>query len=130
MQLSAFYQNNFFLGQSAMLVNEGLPNFLVNQLEKKMGSLIGKNIALLGMTFKANNDDIRESLSFKIKKLLEFKMARVLTHDPYIPSSDPLDDVLKQAEGIILGTPHREYKDIMPKVPFVDCWDFWKRSEK
>jgi UDP-N-acetyl-D-mannosaminuronic acid dehydrogenase len=130
MQLSAFYQNNFFLGQSAMLVNEGLPNFLVNQLEKKMGSLTKKNIALLGMTFKANNDDIRESLSFKIKKLLEFKMARVLTHDPYIPSSSSLDDVLKQAEGIILGTPHKEYNNITPKVPFIDCWDFWTRSEK
>ena len=130
MQLSAFYQNNFFLGQSAMLVNEGLPNFLVNQLEKKMGSLAMKNIALLGMTFKANCDDTRESLSFKIKKLLEFKMAHVLTHDPYIPSSIPIEEVLEKAEGIILGTPHKEYKDIMPKIPFVDCWDFWSRREK
>jgi len=130
MQLSAFYQNNFFLGQSAMLVNEGLPNFLVGKLEDKMGSLTGKKIALLGMTFKANNDDTRESLSFKIKKLLEFKMANVLTHDPYIPSSAPLDEVMKKAEGIILGTPHKEYKNLAPKVPFMDCWDFWSRSEK
>ena len=129
MQLSAFYQNNFFLGQSAMLVNEGLPNFLVNQLDKKMGSLANKNIALLGMTFKANNDDTRESLSFKIKKLLEFKMAHVLTHDPYIESSSPLEEVLGNADGIILGTPHREYKNITPKVPFIDCWNFWQRSE-
>ena len=130
MQLSAFYQNNFFLGQSAMLVNEGLPNFLVNQLEKKMGTLSGKNIALLGMTFKANNDDTRESLSFKIKKLLEFEMAHVMAHDPYIPSSPLLEGVISKADGIILGAPHREYKDITPKVPFVDCWDFWPRGEK
>ena len=130
MQLSAFYQNNFFLGQSAMLVNEGLPNFLVNQLEKKMGSLKGKNIALLGMTFKANSDDIRESLSFKIKKLLEFKMACVLTHDPYITSSASLEKVVGKADGIILGTPHNEYKDIVPNIPFVDCWDFWPREKK
>ena len=130
MQLSAFYQNNFFLGQSAMLVNEGLPNFLVNRLEKKMGSLASKNVAVLGMTFKANCDDARESLSFKIKKLLEFKMAQVLTHDPYIPSSISLDKVLEKAEGIILGTPHREYKDLRPKVPFIDCWDFWPRWKK
>jgi UDP-N-acetyl-D-mannosaminuronic acid dehydrogenase len=130
MQLAAFYQNNFFLGQSAMLVNEGLPNFLVNQLEKKMVFLSGKNIALLGMTFKANNDDIRESLSFKIKKLLEFKMANVIVHDPYISSSYTLEDVLNKAEGIILGTPHKEYKNITPKVPFIDCWDFWSRREK
>jgi UDP-N-acetyl-D-mannosaminuronic acid dehydrogenase len=130
MQLSAFYQNNFFLGQSAMLVNEGLPNFLVNQLEKKMNSLSGKNIALLGMTFKANNDDIRESLSFKIKKQLEFKMSHVLVHDPYLPFSISLEEVMEKADGIILGTPHKEYKDIKPRVPYVDCWDFWPRSKK
>jgi UDP-N-acetyl-D-mannosaminuronic acid dehydrogenase len=125
MQLSAFYQNNFFLGQSAMLVNEGLPNFLVDKLEKKMGSIKNKNIALLGMTFKANNDDTRESLAFKIKKLLEFKMATVLINDPYIPETLPLNTVLESSEGIILGVPHKEYKDILPKVPFVDCWGFW-----
>ena len=130
MQLSAFYQNNFFLGQSAMLVNEGLPNFLVSQLEKKMDSLKGKNIALLGMTFKANNDDTRESLSFKIKKQLEFKMAKVLIHDPYIPASISLEEVLEKADGIILGTPHKEYKNISPNVPFIDCWDFWARRNK
>jgi UDP-N-acetyl-D-mannosaminuronic acid dehydrogenase len=128
MQLSAFYQNNFFLGQSAMLVNEGLPDFLVNQLEKKLGSLTNKRIALLGMTFKANNDDTRESLSFKVKKLLEFKMAQVLVHDPYINTSIPLDEVLEKAEGIILGTPHNEYKNIPLKVHFVDCWGFWSKE--
>ncbi|GHS94864.1 UDP-N-acetyl-D-mannosamine dehydrogenase [Planctomycetales bacterium] len=126
MQLSAFYQNNFFLGQSAMLVNEGLPNFLVAQLEKKLGGLAGKNIAILGMTFKANNDDTRESLSFKIKKLLEFKMATVPTHDPYLSDSTPLDECLRVADGIILGTPHREYKSLRPTAPFVDCWGFWR----
>jgi UDP-N-acetyl-D-mannosaminuronic acid dehydrogenase len=135
MQLSAFYQNNFFLGHSAMLVNEGLPDFLVAQLEKKMGSTGGnqsslahKRIAILGMTFKANNDDTRESLSFKIKKLLEFKRAFVLVADPYINTASPLDAVLEQAEGIILGTPHDEYKDIAPNVPFVDCWGFWNKE--
>jgi UDP-N-acetyl-D-mannosaminuronic acid dehydrogenase len=126
MQLSAFYQNNFFLGQSAMLVNEGLPNFLVDQLEKKMGTLVNKKIAVLGMTFKPNNDDIRESLSFKIKKLLEFKMALPLITDPYLDNSLPLNETLEQAEGIILGTPHNEYKNITPNVHFVDCWGFWK----
>ncbi|MDR1148213.1 MAG: nucleotide sugar dehydrogenase [Spirochaetaceae bacterium] len=127
MQLSAFYQNNFFLGQAAMLINEGLPNFLVRQLEKKMDGISHKKIAILGMTFKANNDDIRESLSFKIKKQLEFKMAVVLISDPYLNAAPPLDEVLKQADGVILGTPHDEYKNIRLAVPFVDCWGFWNR---
>jgi len=127
MQLSAFYQHNFFLGQSAMLVNEGLPNFLIQQLEKKIGNLAGKQIALLGMTFKANNDDTRESLSFKIKKLLEFKMAKVIAHDPYLQNEMPLQETLNLAEGIILGTPHNEYKNIIPAVPYVDCWGVWRK---
>lgn len=130
MQLSAFYQNNFFLGQSAMLVNEGLPNFLVNQLEKKMGALAGKRIAILGMTFKANNDDTRESLSFKLRKLLDFKLAKVLVHDPYLENDDTLEGVLESAEGVILGTPHKEYKNLRITVPFVDCWGIWRYEKE
>lgn len=126
MQLAAFSNNNFFLGQAAMLINEGLPNHLVLELKRKLGnSLAGKSVAILGMMFKANNDDIRESLSFKIKKLLEFQEANVIVSDPYLPDSMPLDQVLEQADGIILGTPHREYLDLRPKCPFVDCWGVW-----
>lgn len=125
MQLSAFYENQFFLGQSAMLVNEGLPNFLVKQLEAKMGSLKNKNIAILGMTFKPNNDDIRESLSFKIKKQLQFKMANILLTDPYLEETMPLNEALEKAEGIILGTPHMEYRNLNIDKPHVDCWGLW-----
>lgn len=127
MQLSAFHQNQFFLGQAAMLINEGLPNFLVKQLEQKMGSLNGLKIALLGMTFKANNDDTRESLSFKVKKLLEFKMAKVLISDPYMGETYKLDEALEQADGVILGVPHREYLDLVISKPFVDCWGVWRK---
>lgn len=126
MQLSAFYRNQFFLGQSAMLVNEGLPNFLVGQLEKKLGSLKNKKVAILGMTFKANNDDIRESLSFKIKKELEFKLAEVLPSDPYLKDSYKLEDVLSDCDALILGVPHKEYLDLKIDKPYVDCWNIWK----
>ncbi len=123
MQLASYHDNGFFLGHSAMLVNEGLPNLLVAQLAKKMGgSLKNKKIAILGMTFKANNDDTRESLSFKIKKLLEQKMAFVLPSDPYLKDTLPLEKALEEAEGIIIGTPHNAYKDLSLKVPFADCW--------
>lgn len=126
MQLSAFYKNQFFLGQSAMLVNEGLPNFLVKKLESKMGSLKNKKIAILGMTFKSNNDDIRESLAFKIKKELEFKMSEVLVSDIHLKGTLDYKDAIEQADGIILGAPHDEYKNLKIDKPFVDCWDFWK----
>jgi len=126
MQLSAFYCNQFFLGQSAMLVNEGLPKFLVKQLEQKMGTLKNKKIALLGLTFKPNNDDIRESLSYKIKKELEFKMARVIMVDPYVDGTVSLNEAVKKADGFILGTPHDEFKSMKVKKPYVDCWNVWR----
>ncbi|MDR2191993.1 MAG: nucleotide sugar dehydrogenase [Endomicrobium sp.] len=126
MQLSVFNKNNFTLGQSGMQVNEGLADFLVERLEQKTGLLKGKTIALLGMTFKPNNDDVREALSFRVKKRLEFKMANVLTCDPYLKDMTPLDEALKKADGIILGMPHDAYKNVQPQVPFVDCWDFWR----
>ena len=128
MQLSAFYNNKFFLGQAGMLVNEGLPDFVVSQLAAKMGgSLKGRKIALLGMAFKANNDDTRESLSFKVKKNLEFRMAEVLIHDPYLETL-PLDEVLAHAEGVILGVPHDEYLGLKISVPFADCWNVWRKG--
>ena len=129
MQLASYHDTGFFLGHSAMLVNEGLPNLLVAQLAKKMGgSLKNRKIAILGMTFKANNDDTRESLSFKIKKLLEQKMAFVLPSDPYLKDTIPLEKVLAEAEGIIIGTPHNEYKDLVLKVPFADCWGIIRKE--
>lgn len=125
MQLSAFYRNQFFLGQSAMLVNEGLPNFLVSQLEKKMGDLKNKNIAILGLAFKSDNDDTRESLSFKVKKELEFKMAKVLMADPFVKGFEDYKTVLKKADGVILCAPHSEFKSLKIDVPYVDCWNMW-----
>ncbi|MCI0351527.1 MAG: nucleotide sugar dehydrogenase, partial [Acidobacteriales bacterium] len=69
LQLSTFANNNFFLGHAAMLVNEGLPNFIVSQLRRE--GLTGRTVAILGMAFKAESDDIRDSLSYKLRKLLE-----------------------------------------------------------
>ncbi len=129
MQLSAFHNNEFFLGHSAMLVNEGLPNFLVSQLEERMGgSLAGKRIGVLGLAFKPDNDDTRESLSFKLVKCLETKMAKVLTSDEHVPGTTPLAEFMERVDGIILGVPHAAYRSLRPAVPYVDCWNAWPRG--
>ena len=132
MQLSAFHESNFFLGHAAMLINEGLPVFLVEQLEKKVGCLKDKKIAILGMAFKANNDDFRESLSFKLKRVLEMKMAEVIVSDVYHKEMVSYDQAIDQADCVVLGAPHREYLNIdLRGKPFVDCWGVWKnRGEK
>lgn len=130
MQLASFYNNKFFLGHAAMLVNEGLPNHLVADLKKKMGgSLRNRAVAILGMTFKANNDDTRESLSYKIKKLLEVEMAEVIESDPYLPETCSCAEALNRADGVILGVPHDEYLALSVRKPFVDCWGVWLNRE-
>src|ERR1700691_151644 len=85
LQLAAFSQNNFFLGHAAMLINEGLPMFLVEQI--RPNDLANKRVAILGMAFKAESDDKRDSLSFKLKKLLEVAALEVLCTDPYLHES-------------------------------------------
>ncbi len=126
MQLSSFYNSQFFLGHNAMLINEGMASFVIAQLESQIGSLENKNILLLGMTFKPDNDDIRESLSYKIKRELQTKLANVIVSDVYLPDSVPLEAGLKSAHAVILGVPHREYIDLKIKLPYVDCWGVWR----
>ncbi len=128
MQMASFHKNNFFLGHAAMLINEGLPDFLVSQLEKQLISLVGKRVAILGMTFKANNDDTRESLSFKLKKVLEMRQSIVICCDPYLPDLTPIDEAVAEADGIILGVPHREFLSLRISKPFVDCWGLWRAA--
>lgn len=127
MQLAAYSNNSFFLGHAAMLVNEGLPNVIVQRLKDKH-SLGDKVVGILGMTFKADNDDTRESLSFKLKKLLEIEAKKVICSDVYIHEDDFVfpKDLVRESDIIILGTPHKEYAnlDVKGKV-LVDVWNFY-----
>ena len=113
MQLVSFAQNNFTLGFNAMLINEGLILYLIKKIEK-MTNLKNKSVGLLGMAFKANNDDIRASLSFKLKKLLETKSKKVFCNDPYIKNNKSLVSINKvlSCDIIIVCVPHKNYKKI------------------
>ena len=131
MQLSAAYNNNFALGHSAMLINEGLPNFLIRQAKQRIG-LSGKATGLLGMAFKAESDDPRESLSYKLRKLLEYESGSVLCTDEYIkdPSFLPVEQVVEQADVLFVGVPHRRYRSlsIPAEKPVVDVWNLFGRG--
>jgi UDP-N-acetyl-D-mannosaminuronic acid dehydrogenase len=131
LQLGAFAKGNFFLGHAAMLVNEGLPNFIVDQL-RRIG-LSELRVAILGMAFKADSDDARESLSYKLRNLLLVEAKEVFCTDPYVQDSSlvPLERAVARADVVILGAPHSAYKKLRipdSKVVF-DVWNFWSASD-
>jgi UDP-N-acetyl-D-mannosaminuronic acid dehydrogenase len=156
MQLAAFNNNNFFLGHAAMLVNEGFPSYIIEKLLKAVPDLHNKTIGILGMAFKAESDDARDSLSYKLKKIAATKCRAVLCHDFYVKdaSFSSLEDTLEKSDILILGAPHKDYAKIDiakyknkilggPEIKlvssnnlessnknnklFVDVWNFWKK---
>lgn len=125
MQLAAFTTDHFPMGQAAMQVNEGLPAYIVAALERRYGTLQGRTIGILGMAFKADSDDTRASLSFKLRKLLTWAGADVLCTDPHVVDARliDLDEVIARSEMLILGVPHRAYRSLhLGGRDVVDIW--------
>jgi UDP-N-acetyl-D-mannosaminuronic acid dehydrogenase len=125
MQLAAFTTDHFPLGQAAMQVNEGLPAYIVSALERRYGGLAGKCVGILGMAFKAESDDPRASLSYKLRKLLRWSGAQVLATDPYVADNRlvSLDRVLGESDILVLGAPHKQYRGL--SVGGKDVVDVW-----
>ena len=123
MQLSALVQQNFPLGHAAMMVNEGTPGYIVSRLERRF-DLSKMTVGILGMAFKANIDDTRSSLAYKLRKLLMFKCADVLISDPYVRDYRLVSqsEVLKSADVIIIGAPHAVYSELDSEKEIIDIW--------
>jgi UDP-N-acetyl-D-mannosaminuronic acid dehydrogenase len=125
MQLAAFNHNNFALGHTAMTINEGLPLYLVHRLEQKY-DLSSMTVGILGMAFKGDSDDIRSSLSYKLKRILEFKADAVLTADPYVTVDQrllPQEEVIARSDLLVIATPHVQYRGLVTDKPVADIWN-------
>lgn len=128
MQLAAATESRFLLGHAAMLINEGLPDFVVQQM-KSQYRLEDMTIGILGMAFKGDIDDTRESLSYKLRKILEYEAAAVVCTDPYVddPRLVTLDEALERSDVLVLGAPHSDYRSLVIPAgkPVIDIWNFF-----
>ena len=114
---------------AAFHINESMPMQIVQQLEKFDGI---RRVGILGMTFKADSDDIRNSLSFKLLGQFERLGYACITVEPHLENYAPMSD-LKGCDAVVLMTPHREFKDLKAiteavdneSCVYVDIWGFW-----
>ena len=129
MQLAAFHENQFFLGHAAMLVNEGLPNYLVKRARLRY-DLPNSTVGVLGMTFKADSDDPRDSLSFKLRKILQAECKDVICADPFLdePWICSLEDTVERCDLLFLGAPHTVYRDVDFEKPVIDIWNLTRNG--
>ena len=116
-------------------VNETVPLFLVKGLRARLGgSLRDRKVAVLGLTFKRDSDDVRDSLSGKLVRLLERELATVARHDPNVSEgSEPLESALQGADAVVIATNHSAFEGIAERLPagllLVDPWNVSGSSE-
>jgi UDP-N-acetyl-D-mannosaminuronic acid dehydrogenase len=131
MQLAAVIEHRFALGHAAMLINEGLPEFVVKHLKRRY-PLSEMTVGILGMAFKGDSDDPRESLSYKLRKILDYEAGGVLCTDPFVANPDflPAEKVVARSDALILGAPHSCYRSLaIPQDKVViDIWNFFGRG--
>jgi UDP-N-acetyl-D-mannosaminuronic acid dehydrogenase len=131
MQLAAFSPDHFPMGHAAMLVNEGMPGYLIDVLNRRR-PLAGRTLGILGMAFKGESDDPRASLSYKLRKLALFNGANVLCTDPYLPDPSflPLEEVVRRSDVLVVGAPHNVYRCLAldDNREIVDIWDVTGRG--
>ncbi|HEV3228474.1 MAG TPA: nucleotide sugar dehydrogenase [Solirubrobacteraceae bacterium] len=121
-------------------VNESVPLFLVSGIRRRVGSLSGRKVAVLGLAFKADTDDERDSLSHKLVRLLERELADVPVHDPHVATpTASLEEAVTDADVVVVATNHSEFcspatlrsivERAAPDCLLVDPWNCWGSAQ-
>ena len=131
-QLNAFLKNSFTLGKEATKINQTLPIEIYKKLKKKFGrKLTKKKIGILGVAFKPDIDDTRDSLSLDLYNYLKKKKLKIFMSDDFVNIKSKINKnmLIKNSDIIILGTPHKVYKKIKkPKKKYlIDTWGFFEK---
>ena len=117
-------------------VNESVPLFMLEGAKRRLGSLANRRVAVLGLAFKADTDDERDSLAHKLIRLLERELADVVAHDPHVPTPTvSLEEAVQDADVVVVAANHSEFRDPTtlaeiaqlagPDCLIVDPWNCW-----
>ena len=131
--------------RTAREVNDSQPAYIVDFIRRKIGDLTGKRISTLGLAYKADVDDLRESPAIEVALLLKRAGAQVTVFEPYktsfsidgISSSINLNDGVKQADVLVLLVGHKQFRSLVPTEVakltqarvVVDTVHGWDRSD-
>jgi UDP-N-acetyl-D-mannosaminuronic acid dehydrogenase len=121
-------------------VNESVPHFLVEGMKRRLDSLEGRKVAVLGLAFKAGTDDERDSLAHKLVRLLERELADVAVHDPRVQTpTQSFGEAILDADAVVVATNHPEFctPDTLRAIAdsaksgalIVDPWNCWGAAQ-
>ena len=123
MQLDYFTKDNFSLGKESIKTNETLPDYIIEILKNRF-DLANMTVGILGMTFKAEIDDFRSSLSFPLEEKLGLIAKKVLCSDEMLQKNEfvSAEYLVSASDLVIIATPHSRYAELIIEVPLVDIW--------
>jgi UDP-N-acetyl-D-mannosaminuronic acid dehydrogenase len=121
-------------------VNESVPLFLLEGIKRRLGALANRKLAVLGLAFKADTDDERDSLAHKLIRLLERELADVVVHDPHVSTPTvSLEEAVEGAEAVVMATNHSDFRDARTLATIaergggdclvVDPWNCWGAAQ-
>ncbi len=121
-------------------VNESVPLFLLEGAKRRLGTLADRKVAVLGLAFKADTDDERDSLAHKLIRLLERELADVVVHDPHVATPTPsFREAIEGADVVMVAANHSEFRDPRTLAAIaehaaddcliVDPWNCWGAAQ-